>query len=525
MAGSKKKPSKAAEPPRKRTRAERNIDWLEEVCFVPDGANVGKRLEIAPFMREDFRQIYDNPVGTRRAIITRGRKNGKTIEAALIVLLHLRGPEAEKHRNAQLFSAAQSRDQAALVFNLLCKMIRMNPVLHRAIQIRETRKELFYRVSGATYRALSADAPTSYGLNPALIVHDELGQVKGPRSEMFDALETSVGAQAEPLSIIISTQARTDSDLLSILIDDAKLGHDPRVVLRMNTAPVDEDPFELATIEQANPALHVFMNKTEVLAMAEDARRMPAREAEFRNLVLNQRVEVSNPFVTQAVWKTCGAKPQDLHRVPVYAGLDLSSVADLTALVMIGKVERVWQVHPTFWLPDVGLSLKAQTDRVPYDLWKRQGYLQTTPGKTVSYEYVARYLAKLFEEYDIRKLAFDRWNMVHLKPWLIEAGFTETLIEAKFVPFGQGTQSMSPALRDLQQVIIDQELAHGNHPVLALCAACAVVEGKDDAKSRVRTARRDASTGWWANPQHPSLGGQGGGREAGVCFLLVSLWG
>lgn len=470
---------------RKLTRAEENIVWLGKVCYVPDGKNVGKPLVIADFMRDDFKAIYDNKAGTRRAIITRGRKNAKTLEAALIVLLHLCGPEAKNHRNAQLFSAAQSRDQAGLVFNMLCKMIRMNPTLHAGIQIRETRKELFYKLSGATYRALSADAPTSYGLNPALIVNDELGQVKGPRSELFDALETAVGAQEEPLSIIISTQARNDSDLLSVLIDDAKLGQDPRVVLRMNTAPMDLDPFEEKTIKLANPALDIFMNRTEVMAMAEDARRMPAREAEFRNLVLNQRVEISNPFVTQSVWKACGTPVADLHGVPVYAGLDLSSVSDLTALVLIGRVKGAWQVHPTFWLPDDGLGLKAQQDRVPYDLWKTQGFLQTTPGKSVSYEFVARHLFKLFSEYDIRKLGFDRWNMKHLKPWLVEAGFTEQLIEERFIPFGQGTQSMSPALRDLEQVIVDGELAHGGHPVLAMNAMCAVVEGKDDANRKL----------------------------------------
>src|SRR4029077_10612080 len=108
----------------------------------------------------------------------------------------------------------------------------------------------------------------------------------------------------------------TDADLLSVLIDDASAGHDPHTVLRINTAPLDDDPFAEATIAKSNPALNIFMNKKEVLAMAEDAKRMPAREAEYRNLILNQRVETNNPFVTQDVWKACGAPPAPLTDLP-----------------------------------------------------------------------------------------------------------------------------------------------------------------------------------------------------------------
>jgi phage terminase large subunit-like protein len=178
-------------------------------------------------------------------------------------------------------------------------------------------------------------------------------------------------------------------------------------------------------------------------------------------------------------------------------------VADLTALVLIGKKDRVWQVHPTFWLPAQDLREKAKKDRVPYDLWQEQGFLQTTEGNTISYEFVAEHLFQLSEQYNIRKIGFDRWNMKHLVPWLIRAGFPEHKLPGKssgreekadelFVEFGQGTQSMSPALRDLEGAIKEKELAHGNHPVLAMCAACAVIDSKDDAN---RKLSKNKSTG------------------------------
>jgi len=474
----------------KESRGDRNIKWIEKYCCVPEGPDLGQLVKLRHWQRREIRKIYDNPNGTRRAIISFGRKNGKTALAAFLLLLHLVGPE--KRFNSQLFSAAQSRDQAALLFALAAKIVRMSPGLRDVVTIRETAKQLLCPDLGTMYRALSAEASTAYGLSPAFIVHDELGQVRGPRSPLYEALETATGAQEAPLSIVISTQAPTDADLLSVLIDDAKAGFDPRVTLSLYTAPKEDDPFEPNTIRKANPAYGDFLNAQEVNAMAQDAKRMPARESEFRNLVLNQRVDASKSFVSHSAWKACGAPVADLHGVPVYAGLDLSSVSDLTAFVMMGKVGRVWNILPTFWLPGEGLREKAQTDRVPYDLWYEEGYLQTTPGHSVSYEYVAEYLFKIFQEYSIKKLAFDDWGMVHLQPWLIKAGFSEMMIEDKFHKFRQGGKTMAPALRDLEQAISEQEIAHGNHPVLAMCAACAVVDGKDDSTRRLS---KNKSTG------------------------------
>lgn len=454
------------------TRAERNIRWIESHCVVPEGRDVGKPVVLREWQRREIRKIYDNPHGTRRAIISFGRKNGKTALAAFLLLLHLCGPEAVA--NSQLYSAAQSREQAAILFSLAAKIVRMSPKLVEFVGIRDTAKQLYCPELGTLYRALSAEASTAYGLSPVFIVHDELGQVKGPRSELYEALETATAAQENPLSIIISTQAPTDADLLSVLIDDALQGHDPRVVLSLYTAPVTDDPFDEETIRKANPAFGDFQNAEEVMAMAADAKRMPSREAEYRNLILNQRVEAHNPFVSRAVWEQCGG-PVAEFTGPVYLGLDLSETSDLTACVLISQIGEKWHVRPLFWLPNEGLYERARQDRVPYDQWHKEGYLEVTPGKSIEYEWVAKRLRAIFDKYDVRKAAFDRWNWRHFKPWLEKAGFTEEELE-RFVEFGQGFQSMSPALRDLESALLNGKIVHGMHPVLTMCAANAVVQ-------------------------------------------------
>jgi phage terminase large subunit-like protein len=456
------------------TRGERNCRWIEQFCRIPEGKDVGKPVKLRPWQRRDIKKIYDNPAGTRRGILSFGRKNAKTTEAAFLLLLHTCGPEARI--NSQLNSAAQSKDQAAVLFKLAAKIVRMSPDLNSVVIIRDTVKELFCPELGTLYKALSAEASTAYGLSPVFIVHDELGQVKGPRSELYDALETAVGAHENPLSIVISTQAPTDGDLLSVLIDDAQAGNDPRVVLSLYTADPDLDPFSEKAIRQANPAFGDFLNATEVLAMAEDARRMPSRESEYRNLVLNQRVDMNSPFISRSVWQECGGEvSDDWGRAQVYSGLDLSATNDLTAHVPVAWIDDAWETKPTFWLPGDGLREKARSDRVPYDVWAADGQLRTTPGRAVEYEWVAKQLYDFDQAHNWKKCAFDRWGMKHLRPWLIKAGFSEARIDELFVEFGQGFQSMSPALRDTEAALLERKVRHGNHPVLTMCAANAVV--------------------------------------------------
>jgi phage terminase large subunit-like protein len=487
------RPRKQRPPPGPVTAAD-VIAFIETVCLVPEGKFVGQPLRLQDWQKDILRAIYDNPHGTRRAIISIGRKNAKSTLSACLLLAHLCGPPARTRPNSELYSAAQSRDQAAIIFSLTAKMIRLNPMLAQTVQIQETAKTLRCGELGTRYRALSAEATTAFGLSPSLIIHDELGRVRGPRSPLYEALETAVGAQEAPLSIVISTQAATDSDLLSILIDDALRGADPTTVVRLYTAPPELDPFSEEAIRAANPALDTFMNKREVLAMAADAARMPARANEYRNLVLNQRVETSTPFVDLAAWSACGGEPRDVTGLSVFGGLDLSESGDLTALVLAhcDPGDGVWHVRPIFWLPSDRLAEKAARDHAPYDLWAERGFLETTPGASVGYEFVAQRLKEIFEDYQVAKIAFDLWNWPHLRPWLLKAGFSEQMLDKTFVPFGQGYRSMSPAVRHLETLILERKLRHGGHPVLTMCMANATVE-RGDAGNRKLSKKR--STG------------------------------
>ena len=277
-------------------RALRNIAWIETHMRIPEGRLVGDPVKLSPAQCEWMEMIYGSP--TRTFICSLPRKNGKTSWSAMLLLLHLAGPESVQA--GQLFSAAQSRDQASILFALASKIVRMSPDLSEYVSIKESSKQLICAERGTVYRALSADASTALGLSPSFLVHDELGAVRGPRSDLYEALETASAAQSAPLSIIISTQAPGPNDLLSTLLDDALTKADPRTKCILYQVPDDADPYDPIEIAKAQPNWHL-MNHEEVLKMASDAKRMPSRESSYLNLVCNRRVEARNPFVTQSV--------------------------------------------------------------------------------------------------------------------------------------------------------------------------------------------------------------------------------
>lgn len=456
------------------TRADRAIAFIHRYCRVPGGAHVGKPLVLLPFQERFIRAIYDNPAGTSRAYLSIARKNGKTATIAALVLVHLVGPEARL--NSQIISGARSRDQAALVYDLAEKMVALNPALAKLVRAIPSKKTLIGLAMNVEFRAISADAGTAHGLSPVLAILDEVGQVKGLKDAFIEAIETAQGAHQDPLLLAISTQAATDGDLFSDWLDKAKTSPTPRIVSHLYAAPDDCALDDMEAWRAANPALGEFRSEQDMRDFCERAMQSPAQESSFRWLFLNQRVEAEAPYISRGLWEACSGEPAaDWTGAEVFGGLDLSSSSDLTAFVRLAWIDGLLHVRSTFWAPGEGLREKSRTDRVPYDVWAQQGDLLTTPGRTVDYEWVAPVILAMIRDEGISRIAFDRWNWRHFSPALERAGASADELE-RFVEFGQGFQSMSPALRSLDGALLNAKLRHGKHPVLTMCAANAVVK-------------------------------------------------
>lgn len=456
------------------TRAARVIAFMESLP-ITSGALAGTTFRLRTWQRAFIEAIYStDSTGARRvrtAVLSMARKQGKTDIAARLALCHLCGPEAEPR--GEVYSAANDRFQAGRIFREMVAIIEAVEWMAERVVIKRHAKELEdYGGTGSTYAALSADVGTKHGLSPSFVVYDELGQAAS--RDLFDVLDTAMGARAEPLLLAISTQAARDDAPLSLLIDyglrvQAGEIEDASFHLTFYTAPKDDDPWSEDTWRKANPALGDFRSIEDVRRMAAQARSMPSKEAAFRNLILNQRIDATDQFITRAAWSACGG-PVDLHRLkgrPCFAGLDLGATRDPTALVLVfADDDGGFDVLPFFWLPGDDLPDRAARDRAPYMLWRDKGHLIAPQGKTVDPKSVALKIAELHGVYAMRALAFDRWRIADLRRELDGIGCDVRLTE-----HGQGFKDMAPAVDRLERLIVEEKLRHGGHPFLTLNAA------------------------------------------------------
>lgn len=286
------------------TRAEKMIAFIETLR-TPDGAGVGQPFVLRGWQKAIIREVYDAEDGegrrvVRQAVLSMSRKNGKTALVAGLCLAHLCGPEAV--RNGQLYSLAHDREQASVLFKLMTAMIYMDEELSERLNVVESRKRLVDPVSGSEFTALSSETRGKHGKSSSFIVFDELAQFGADR-ELYDVMMTSRGAHADPLVWCISTQAASDNAVLSELIDYGQKVNrgeieDPKFKTFLFSVPMDADPWDEANWYLANPALGDFRSLEDMREMAEKAKRMPAAEAAFRNLYLNQRVDGAAHFIT-----------------------------------------------------------------------------------------------------------------------------------------------------------------------------------------------------------------------------------
>lgn len=470
------------------SRVERVIAFLEDLP-VTAGKMTGTKMIVRDWQREFLEAVYredeDGNRPVRTAVLSMARKNGKTGIAAGLALCHLAGPEAEPR--GECYAAANDRFQAGKMFAEMVAIIGEHPELEARCNIIRFRKEIEVlegQGKGSIFAALSSDATTKLGLSPSFTVVDELGYA--PKRDLYDALDSAMGARDNPLLVAISTQAPDDNHVFSTLIDyglkvQAGEVDDPSFHLTLYTAPESDDPMDRETWLKANPALGDFRSEEDVARQAAQAERIPSKMQDFRNKILNQRVAAHVRFIAKAEWDACGG-PVDVEALrgrPCFGGLDLSAARDLTAWVLIFPMDDgTMHVLPRFFLPENGIADKSEADRVPYDVWARQGFIDLIPGSTIDPGFVAEAMAEDAARFDIQAVAYDRWRIEDLKRELDRIG-----ADTNLVPHGQGFKDMSPAVDVLERAVAEAKLRHAGNPVLTMCAANAVIT-KDAAGAR-----------------------------------------
>lgn len=411
----------------------------------------------------------------RRAVLSIARKNGKTALIAALVLAHLVGPEAEQ--NGEIYSAANDREQAGQVFKVARQIVEADPDLSALVRVIPSTKTLVCYGNGSFYRAVSAEAGTKHGLNPTVAIFDELAQAKN--RELYDVLDTSMGARAEPLFVTISTQSNDPEHILSKLIDDGLSGEDLTTVCHLYAAEEECELLDEAGWRAANPALGDFRSYEDLAVLARKAVRMPGEEPKFRNLYLNQRVAPHATLISRPDWFACKGDAVWTYGEGVYLALDMASKTDLLSLTGV-SAENGSRLAQWFWKPADLIEEHARRDRVPYAEWVDRELIEAPEGRAIHPRAPAQKLAELFERFNVLGLAFDRWQIDMLLREFDGVGLAahrdgEGADGLRLVPWGQGFKDMSPAIDALETAVMHRELVHDGNPVLTWCMANAVV--------------------------------------------------
>ena len=445
------------------------VSFIESLCHTK-GTWAGKPFELIDWQEQIIRDLFGilKPNGYRQfntAYIEIPKKQGKSELAAAVALLLLCGDGEER---AEVYGCAADRNQAKIVFDVAVDMVRLCPALAKRVKILESQKTLKYLPTNSTYQVLSADVANKHGFNTHGVIFDELHTQ--PNRKLFDVMTKGSGdARMQPLYFLITTAGNDTQSICyethqkaKDIIDGRK--NDATFYPVIYGADESEDWTDPKVWKKANPSLGITVGIDKVKTACESAKQNPGEENSFRQLRLNQWVKQAVRWMPMDKWDACSFQvdPEDLEGRVCYGGLDLSSTTDITAFVLVFPPvdeDDKYSILPFFWIPEDNIDLRVKRDHVPYDLWQRQGYLQTTEGNVVHYGFIESFIEKLGEKYNIRDIAFDRWGAVQMVQNLEGMGFT-------VVPFGQGFKDMSPPTKELMKLTLEQNLAHGGHPVL-----------------------------------------------------------
>ena len=453
-------------------RKARRVTGFIECLKHTKGEFHGKPFKLLPWQEKIIRDVFgtvrdDDPTMRQytTAYIEIPKKQGKSELGAAIALNMLANDDEWK---AEVYSCASDRQQAAIVFDVAVDMVKQSPALSKRIKIIPSMKRMVYQPTGSIYQVLSSEVATKHGLNVSACIFDELHTQ--PTRALYDVMTQGSGdARKQPLWFFLTT-AGTDRNSICWEVHQKALDVlegrkvDPRFYPVIFGLPDDADWTSEANWYKANPSLGHTITIDKVRDAFHKAQETPADENQFRQLRLNQWVKQSIRWMPMDKWDECGGvvDPYQLEGRACYAGLDLSSTSDLTALVLVfppSNEDEPYTVMPFFWLPEETLSLRVRRDHVPYDQWAKRGYIHTTEGNVVHYGFIEQFICQLGERYNIREIAHDRWNATMMVQTLEDDGFT-------MVPFGQGFKDMSPPTKELMRLVLEHKLCHGGHPVL-----------------------------------------------------------
>lgn len=450
------------------------------------GDNSGELFKPAAFQKKILRTLFaTDRKGNRRVnrcLLFLPRKQAKTYLAACVVVIWLFGL---KKTGQQILSVANDRQQAGLLFEMVKQIIESNPALLKRCDIRKSQKRIIVEETYSYYQALSSESTNKTGYSPSLVIIDEAQDITD--ADLIKNVTTGFGARTDYLTLMIGTAGTRKDTPFYAEYEYAKrfLSREivnPNYAAFIYEAPENADWTDRKVWKRAMPALGTFCSRKVIEDDFALAQEMPHKESEFRQYYLNQwQTNEGTQWIRHEDWARNNTRPLG-DSTEYTAGLDIASVVDTSSLVLFGKNSAgSYDVIPFIWVCQEQVA-KRKSAEFDYKRWQEQGFLRVTKGNAQDQEQILADLLDVFRTYKVSKLAIDRYGTQWFGPKLLEHGIPA-------FEMGQGTVSMSEPLKQLQRLVLNRQLAHGGHPVMAWMASnCRVV---CDASENYRITKAD----------------------------------
>ena len=490
-------------------KAIRAINFIQTLCTHTKGKWAGSAFRLLDWQwlliwrlfgtckKNGFRQY-------RKAYVEIPKKNGKSELAAAIALILLCGDD---EIGAEVYSAASDTDQASLVYDVAAQMVRQNKILKRRLKVIDSRRRIVDPKTNSFYRVLSAEVETKHGLNPHGIIFDELHAQ--PNSHLWDVLtEGTDYARSQQLIFAVTTAGIYDQNNVCWREREHARQVAEGTIIDDTTLPViysgdrDKDDWQDPKVwKRLNPSIGQIFDIDKIKTDAELVKQQPHRLNNFLRFRLNMWVNQISRWMPMDHWDACDLRFNSIDLIGrhCYGGLDLSSVNDLTSLVLVFppiSEGETWKALSHFFIPEDNITERARTDRVPYDMWRRAGYMTATPGNAIDYSFIRKYISGhmpgtkekwancIDNLYRVDEIAFDRWGAEKIATELAE---TDGI---NMVRYGQGYKDMSGPTKYLLSLVLRHEINFGKNPVLRWCADNMVI--RVDAAENIKPDKEKA---------------------------------
>lgn len=479
------------------------IGWIEHHLKLAKGKKGGKPFILEAWQKSIVANIFGwkhIDTGLRRfreCLMYVAKKNGKSAFVAALLLFVL---SEDGEPGAEIYSAASSRDQAALIFAHATGMVRQSDYLSKRFKVYGAKggsqmRSIVFDEEMSSYKCLSADANTADGANPHFVAVDELHRHKSP--ELSEVLESSTAERSQPLVMNTTTADYNRPSLCNSKLkyakqvrenggDKSKPGYDPAFLPVVYEASKDDDWTSPETWRKANPNIDVTVPEDFLRRQCLKAIETPSELNNFLRLHLNIVTDADEAFLDMDKWDACGDEidADDLLGHECTGGLDLASTTDIAALVLEFKIEGKFYWLCFFWIPRENAIEREHRDQVPYTQWEREGHIKMTEGDVIDYDVIRADINALAGRYHITGLAVDRWNSTQLQTQLAGDGID-------IVQFGQGYASMSAPTKDAEAIVISSKLRHGANPILRWMAGNLSIER--DAAGNIKPSKKKAA--------------------------------